>query len=293
MAPRAVACVVVVAIAGSACGGTTKRATTAPPRAAADAGPGARTLDAPAARWLRRTRRSPASPRRSCSPTGASGAAPTGSPSSPPKQPMTPRTSMPLDSVTKMATAALALRYAEEGRLGLDDRSALVSGVERRPARDRARPPRPLAGTREPAMPSTCGSVSHPNATVTPRQSIAAARGPAPHARGRLLEHGLHHRGADPPAGGRQPVAAGMRHELFDHPGGAGLALQPTELAHPPRAYSYWYPHGPGNRPVAVNRGGALLPRAHGPARPGPPARWPATCHRSPAGATSCSAATS
>jgi hypothetical protein len=31
MAPRAVACVVVVAIAGTACGGTTKRATPAPP----------------------------------------------------------------------------------------------------------------------------------------------------------------------------------------------------------------------------------------------------------------------
>jgi len=45
-----------------------------------------------------------------------------------------------------------------------------------------------------------------------------------------------------------------------DRPGGAGLAFQPSELPHPPRARSYWYPHGTGGRRVAVGDGGALLP---------------------------------
>ena len=38
-----------------------------------------------------------------------------------PRQPMTTRTAMAFDSVTKMATAALALRLAERGALALDD----------------------------------------------------------------------------------------------------------------------------------------------------------------------------
>ena len=38
-----------------------------------------------------------------------------------PKRPMTPDTSLPLDSVTKVATAALAMRLVERGRLRLDD----------------------------------------------------------------------------------------------------------------------------------------------------------------------------
>src|SRR5215208_3992036 len=38
-----------------------------------------------------------------------------------PRRPMTPQTSLPFDSVTKIATAALALRLAEEHRLRLDD----------------------------------------------------------------------------------------------------------------------------------------------------------------------------
>lgn len=51
-----------------------------------------------------------------------------------------------------------------------------------------------------------------------------------------------------------------MRRELFDHPGGAGLALQPAERAHAPRAHSYWYPHGAGGRRADVSDGGHLLP---------------------------------
>jgi D-alanyl-D-alanine carboxypeptidase len=38
-----------------------------------------------------------------------------------PRQAMSTRTSLPFDSVTKLAVAALALRLAEQGRLRLDD----------------------------------------------------------------------------------------------------------------------------------------------------------------------------
>lgn len=44
-----------------------------------------------------------------------------------PRQPMTAKTSLPFDSVTKVAIAALALRLVEQRRLGLDDR--LCGGI--------------------------------------------------------------------------------------------------------------------------------------------------------------------
>ncbi len=119
MARRAVACVVVVAIAGTACGGTTKRAPPAPtgPRLT----PGlARTLDA----QLRDGYANEGIAGVSAAivfPDGREWSAADGLAVVATKQPMTPRTSLPFDSVTKTATAALALRYAEEGRLRLDD----------------------------------------------------------------------------------------------------------------------------------------------------------------------------
>jgi D-alanyl-D-alanine carboxypeptidase len=56
-----------------------------------------------------------------------------------------------------------------------------------------------------------------------------------------------------------EPLAVTMRHEVFDHPGGEGLALQPGERTKAPRADSYWYPRGLG-KPVAANDGSPLLP---------------------------------
>jgi D-alanyl-D-alanine carboxypeptidase len=114
----AVAFAVVVAIAGSACGGTTKRA-------AAPSGPRltprlAHRLDAE----LREGYATEGIAGVSAAivfPDGSEWSAADGLAVIATKQPMTPRTSMPLDSVTKMATAALALRYAEGGRLRLDD----------------------------------------------------------------------------------------------------------------------------------------------------------------------------
>jgi CubicO group peptidase (beta-lactamase class C family) len=56
-----------------------------------------------------------------------------------------------------------------------------------------------------------------------------------------------------------EPVAVAMRREVFDHPGGDGLGLQPAERTATPRADSYWYPNGIGH-PVAANDGSPLLP---------------------------------
>jgi D-alanyl-D-alanine carboxypeptidase len=259
MAHRAVACVVVVAVAGSACGGTTKRATPAPrpqltPRLA-------HALDAE----LREGFAQEAIAGVTAAivfPDGREWSAADGLAVVATKQPMTPRTSMPFASVTKMATAALALRYAEEGRLGLDDAIKrwypAWNGDPRATVRDLLGH---VAGTHDARDSFYMRIRSHPNATVTPRQWIAATPRPGPRTHEAVYSNtGFIIAGLILQRAGRQPVAAGMRHELFDHPGGEGLAMQPTERAHPPRAYSYWYPHGAGNRPVAVNHGGALLP---------------------------------
>src|ERR671931_356406 len=45
-----------------------------------------------------------------------------------------------------------------------------------------------------------------------------------------------------------EPVATVARRELFDHPGGAGLAFQPAEAPAAPHAHSYWHPDIVGRR---------------------------------------------
>ena len=159
MAPRAVACVVVVALAGSACGGTTKRAAAPPgPRLT----PGlAHALDAQLRDGFAEEGIAGVSAA-IVFPDGREWSAADGLAVVATKQPMTPRTSMPFNSVTKMATAALVLRYAEEGRLRLDDTiKRWYPRVERRPARDPARPARPRRrDARTHATRSTCASAA-------------------------------------------------------------------------------------------------------------------------------------
>jgi D-alanyl-D-alanine carboxypeptidase len=260
MAPRAVACVVVVAIAGTACGGTTKRANPAPqgPRLTPSL---ARTLAAELRNGFAREAIAGVTAA-IVFPDGREWSAADGLAVIATKQPMTPRTSMPLDSVTKMATAALALRYAEEGRLRLDDTIKRWypswDGDPRATLRELLGH---VAGTRDPRDAFYVRVGTHPHARVTPRQAIAATPPAGPRTHEAVYSNtGFIIAGLILQRAGRQPVAAGMRRELFDHPGGAGLSMQPTELAHPPRAYSYFYPRGTGNGPVVVNHGGALLP---------------------------------
>ena len=161
-----------------------------------------------------------------------------------------------------MATTALALRYAEDGRLRLDDTIKRWypswDGDPRAMLRDLLGH---VAGTRDSRDAFYVRVGTHPHARVTPRQVIAATPPAGPRTHEAVYSNtGFIIAGLILQRAGRQPVAEGMRRELFDHPGGAGLSMQPTELAHPPRAYSYFYPRGTGNGPVAVNHGGALLP---------------------------------
>jgi D-alanyl-D-alanine carboxypeptidase len=262
MAPRAVACVVVVAIAGAACGGTTKRATPPPPPPRAQLTPRLeRALEAE----LRKDFAQEAIAGVSAAivfPDGREWSSADGLAVIATKQPMTPRTSMPLDSVTKLATAALALRYAEEGRLRLDDTIRrwypAWDGDPHATVRDLLGH---LAGTRDAPDSFYVSAWRHPHAKLTARDTIAATPRAGPRSSevaysntGFLIAGQVLHR-----AGG-QPVAAGMRRTLFDHPGGAGLALQPAERAHAPRAHSYWYPHGTGKRPADLSDSTAALP---------------------------------
>jgi D-alanyl-D-alanine carboxypeptidase len=260
MARRAVACVVVVAVAATSCGGTTKRAPAPPP------GPRltpqlARALDA----QLRGDYDDEHVAGVSAAivfPDGREWSAADGFAVAASKQRMTPHTSLPFDSVTKTATAALALRYAEEGRLSLDDPIkrwyAAWNGDPRATVRELLGH---VAGARDPREAFYVRVATHPHAVVAPRQVVAATPGAGRPTREAVYSNtGFVIAGLILQRAGRQSVAAGMRRDLFDHPGGAGLALQPAERAHPPRAHSYWYPHGIGNERADLNDASGLLP---------------------------------
>jgi D-alanyl-D-alanine carboxypeptidase len=179
-----------------------------------------------------------------------------------PRTPMTTRTTIVFDSVTKMATAALALRLQEEGRLRLDD------PVRRWYPAWRGNPKATVrqllghvAGTRDQPQEWWEDHFRHLH-RVTLRAFIAASEKPtAPGDDVQYSNTGFAIVGLILQRAAGEPVATAMRHELFDHPGGAGLAMQPDETPHAPRAHSYFYPNGLG-KPTDVSDGGPLLPSA-------------------------------
>src|SRR5919206_1948961 len=150
------------------------------------------------------------------------------------EQPMTARTSLPLDSVTKLATAALALRLVERERLRLDDP---VRRWYPRWRGDRRATVRDLlghtAGTRDPGDRFFLRIIGRPRARATPRMLIAASPPPGPRTdEANYSNTGFAIAGAILQRAAGEPVAAAMRDELFRHPGGDGLAFQPSERAH-------------------------------------------------------------
>lgn len=172
-----------------------------------------------------------------------------------PKRAMTPDTSLPFDSITKVATAALAMRLAEQGRLRLDDPIARWypswRGDPRATIRDLLGH---TAGTRDPE-----GAID-PDIPLSQKRALAAAPKPGPRTEsadysnvGYVIAGHILERAAD------EPLATAMRQEVFAHPGGDGLAFQPAEHPAPPRAHSYWYPNG-GGSPVDASDGGPVLP---------------------------------
>jgi D-alanyl-D-alanine carboxypeptidase len=174
---------------------------------------------------------------------------------------MTVDTSVPFDSVTKVATAAAALRLVEQGNLDLDDRIAewypRWRGDPEATVRDLLGH---TAGLSEPPDSFWQQLNGHPRRIVTAREFVAATPRPGP--RTTTAEYsnaGFVIAGMIIERAAGAPLAAVMRRELFGHPGGNGLALQPAERPAPPLAHAYWYP-GSAGEPVDASDGGPLVP---------------------------------
>jgi D-alanyl-D-alanine carboxypeptidase len=179
-----------------------------------------------------------------------------------PRRAMTSDTALPFDSVTKVATAATALRLAELGRLRLNDLVARWYGEWRGDPRATVRDLLGhTAGLGDPPDAFWRRVLRHPRQKVTATQFISATPRPGPRTgdaeysnagfviAGLILQRAAH-----------EPLASVMRREVFDTPGGDGLAMQPAEMPRPPHAHSYWYPHGLSADASDVSDGGPLLP---------------------------------
>jgi D-alanyl-D-alanine carboxypeptidase len=178
-----------------------------------------------------------------------------------PRTPMTPRTSINFDSVTKVATAALAMRLIEHGRLRLDDPIrrwfAAGDGNPHATIRDLLAH---TSGLGDPSDRFVSGILRHPHRPVTPAQVLAATPPPGPRTHepeysnaGFILLGVILRRAAG------EPVATAMRRELFGAPGGEDLAMQPAERPHPPLAHVYCYPDS-GATPVDGKARGHYVP---------------------------------
>jgi D-alanyl-D-alanine carboxypeptidase len=179
-----------------------------------------------------------------------------------PRRAMTSDTALPFDSVTKVATGALALRLAELERLRLDDPITRWYGGWRG---DPDATVRDLLGHRsgigDPPERFWRRLLANPREPVTPRQFIAATPKPGPRtAYARYSNAGFAIAGLILERAAGEPVAAVMRRELLGAPGGDGLALQPAEAPRAPHAHSYWFPEGLTNDVADVSDGGPLLP---------------------------------
>src|SRR4051794_15800989 len=178
-----------------------------------------------------------------------------------PRTPMTTRTSIAFDSVTKVATAALAMRLVEQGRLRLDDPIrrwfASWSGDPKATVRDLLGH---TSGLGDPSEHYFRSMLRHPHEPVTPRQTLAATPSPGPrthdaeYSNTAFVLAGVVLRRA---AG--EPVAAAMRRDVLGAPGGAGLAFQPAEPPHGPLAHPYFLSRT-GATPVDAKAAGQYLP---------------------------------
>jgi D-alanyl-D-alanine carboxypeptidase len=178
-----------------------------------------------------------------------------------PRTAMTPHTSFSFDDVTKVATAALAMRLAERGRLRLDDPIRrwypAWRGDPRATVRDLLGH---TSGMGDPPQRFFTRMVRHPRAALTPAMALAATPRPGPRTRdaeysnsGFILLGLILRRAAG------EPVASAMRRDVFDTPGGNGLALQPQQRPHPPLVHPYFYPQSIGT-PVDASDGGPYIP---------------------------------
>ena len=179
-----------------------------------------------------------------------------------PRRAMTSATALPLDGVTEVATAALALRLAERGRLGLDDP---ISRWYREWRGDRQATVRDLlghtSGLGNPPDAFWQHVLEHPRQRVSARQFIAATPRPGPRTtEAEYSNTGFVIAGLILERAAQEPLAAVIRREVLSLPGGDGLAFQPAERPRTPHAHSYWYPDGLSEDATDVSDGGPLLP---------------------------------
>ena len=172
-----------------------------------------------------------------------------------PKRAMTPDTSVPFDSITKLAAAALAMRLVEEGKLRLEDPVVRWYPAWRGDARATVRDLLGhTSGARDPQ-----GEID-PDQPLSQKTALAAAPKPGPTTTDAFYSNvGYVIAGHILERAAREPLAAALRRRVFAQPGGAGLAFQPAEHPRKPRAHSYWYPDG-GGTPVDASDGGPVLP---------------------------------
>ena len=177
-----------------------------------------------------------------------------------PRQPMTTRTAMAFDSVTKIATAALALRLVERGALALDDPIRRWYPAWRG---DRQATVRDLlghtSGAADPTQERFEAILRGPQGDPA-RRFVTASRKPDPRTSEAVYSNtGFVIAGLILERASGEPLADAMRRELFGHPGGEGLALQPSERPRAPRAHGYWYPDG-GAEPTDNSDGSPYIP---------------------------------
>jgi D-alanyl-D-alanine carboxypeptidase len=178
-----------------------------------------------------------------------------------PRRTMTTATTLPFDSVTKIVTAAAAMRLVERHRLRLDDPIhrwyPAWRGDPGATVRDLLAH---MSGLGDPPRAFFNIPIKHPRRWISPRQFVVAAGRPGPRtSRAEYSNAGFMLAGIIIERAGGEPVAALARRELFDHPGGDGLALQPAERPAAPRGHAYWHPDIVG-KPVDASDGGPLIP---------------------------------
>jgi D-alanyl-D-alanine carboxypeptidase len=188
--------------------------------------------------------------------TGAAGYADSQS-----KRAMTSATALSFASITKLATASLAMRLVEQGRLTLDDPIhhwyPAWRGDPRATVRDLLGH---TSGLGDPSESWSAQLIRHPRRVLSQSQYLAATPKPGPRTSdAQYSDAGFVLAGLIDGRAAREPVAEAMRREVLAAPGGRGLALQPAEQPHEPVAHAYVYPHG-FNAPVDLHDGSSLLP---------------------------------
>jgi D-alanyl-D-alanine carboxypeptidase len=163
--------------------------------------------------------------------------------------------------VTKLAVTALAMRLVEQRRLRLEDP---ITRWYPRGRGDRRATVADLlghtAGTRDATEAQMTRAERRHGGQLTPRMIIDAAPTPGPRTtEAEYSDDGFLIAGFVLARAAGSPVATALRKEVFDAPGGAGLAIQPAERPHPPLAHTYAYPRGLDD-PVDISDGSPFVP---------------------------------